>query len=298
MIQMKTWKIVLLVGLVLAVIPPAAGAAPVPVEISGSTAEITLLAGTAVVVDSEMTSQRALSQGDFLKQGEGVKVGDRSRIELRLPDGSYVRFDEGTVFELKAMAIDRKKKERNIDVNVVFGKIWAKVSKFMGRKGRFEVSTKTSTAGVRGTKYRMNVNEDNSAVVKVYEGAVAVSGKEEAAEAGGPSAGMTQPHAVSGPQPVAGPHPVSMEKWVYVVKAMQQIVIKPDGTPTKPFRFSYKADRNDWVKWNETRDAALEGQSEEQSDAPSGALPETPGPSPDPSPDVEPNAGPAAGASE
>ncbi|MDY6904934.1 MAG: FecR domain-containing protein [Thermodesulfobacteriota bacterium] len=283
MMNLKTWKMIFLIGAVLVISPLVAGAGPVPVEITGSTAEVTLLDGSATVVSPDMKPIRGLSQGDFLKQGEGVKVGAGSKIELRLPDGSYVRFDAGTVFELKALSMDRKKNERNINVNVVFGKIWATVSKFMGRKGRFEVSTKTSTAGVRGTKYRVNVNEDSSAVVKVYEGAVAVRGNEtDEAGAAAPGA-VSQPHRVAGPQPVAGPHPVSMERWVYVVKSMQQIVIRPDGTPTKPFRFSYKADRNDWVKWNEDRDARLEQQNE----APEADQPSDMTPGADVSPDAE-----------
>jgi len=53
---------------------------------------------------------------------------------------------------------------------MVFGKTWANVSKFLGEKGRFAVSTRTAVAGVRGTLYRMNVNKNNSVVVKVYWG--------------------------------------------------------------------------------------------------------------------------------
>jgi hypothetical protein len=97
----------------------------------------------------------------------------------------------------------------------------------------------------------MNLNADNSAVVKVYSGEVDVSslGKEGAA---GPPGPMMKPH------PVPGPHPVTMEQWTYIVRALQQINIGPDGRATKPFRFDIAADLNDWVRWNQMRDAATE----------------------------------------
>jgi len=48
-----------------------------------------------------------------------------------------------------------------------------------------------------------------------------------------------------------------MEEWTYIVKAMQQIVVNPDGSTTKPFRFSPEADLNDWVRWNRERDKQM-----------------------------------------
>jgi len=108
---------------------------------------------------------------------------------------------------------------------------------------------------VRGTVYRVNVYGDDSAMVKVYDGAVEVNGS--AKQVSGTTSSSGPPAVVSGPQPVAGPHPVSMEQWVYTLKAMQQIIIRPDGTASPPFRFSYEADRNNWVEWNRQRDAAV-----------------------------------------
>lgn len=44
------------------------------------------------------------------------------------------------------------------------------------------------------------------------------------------------------------------EEWTYIVSAMQQINIQPDGTPSEPFRFSAEADLDEWVRWNRDRD--------------------------------------------
>jgi hypothetical protein len=103
----------------------------------------------------------------------------------------------------------------------------------------------------------MNVNEDSSAVVKVYYGEVLVSstGKSTKQESGLQK--MQGPKPVSGPHPIPGPHAVSLKEWTHIVSSMQQIIIKPDGTASKPFRFSPEADEDEWVQWNKRRDEKI-----------------------------------------
>jgi hypothetical protein len=134
---------------------------------------------------------------------------------------------------------------------MILGKVWARVSRLLLGRGRFFVETPTAVAGVRGTVYRLNLNSDRSAVVKVYDGEVEVRRQTEGQES---EAG---PAPLQAPKPVAGPHPVSMQEWVYIVRALQQININPDGTATKPFRFDIQADLNDWVRWNQMRDEKI-----------------------------------------
>jgi hypothetical protein len=95
----------------------------------------------------------------------------------------------------------------------------------------------------------MNILEDSSTVVKVYSGEVTVQKPVR-----GPDRAEA-PHPVQGPHPVSGPRKISMEEWTYIVRAMQQIVVRPDGTAEKPVVFSVEADSNKWVRWNQERDA-------------------------------------------
>jgi len=246
--------------LMLAVLQPGflrAERAPVKVSMAGEKAEATYVKGKVFQIQNDVPTGTALSKGDTLLQGNRFGTQEASRIELKLPDDSYLRFDEKTAFLLSSLGFDKEKK-RSVNVRMILGKTWANVSKLVAKGGRFEIQTKTAVAGVRGTVYRVNVQEDDTVVVKVYWGEIHLKSKPADTGAAALSAPrLTKPSRALGPQPIAGPKPVSMEEWTYIVRAMQQIVVRPDGTPTKPFRFSPAEDLNDWVRWNKERDEQM-----------------------------------------
>ncbi|MBF0118150.1 MAG: FecR domain-containing protein [Desulfobacterales bacterium] len=223
---------------------------PLSVEMGGEKAQVIVLEGKASAVKKGTNDTRKLSRGEFVFAGDRITTDKNSRIALKLPDGSFMRFDEQTTFELNSASFDND--ERNVNVKMIFGKTWAKVAKFFGKKNRFAVSTPTATAGVRGTVYRVNVQKNKMVTVKVYTGEVAVEGKK--GEGGGSDDSAKSPYYTSAPKPIAGPHPVSMEEWTYIVKSMQQIDVNPDGSVRKPFSFSPKDDLDDWVRWNKKLD--------------------------------------------
>lgn len=258
MFRFKNIFLVILLILVVGSYPLAAPKESVKIKMPAGQATVTLLQGRALLFKKGVKKSTALSQGDLLSQGDRVATDVKSRIEIKMPDNSFVRFDEKTTFTLESVSYDQNATKRDINVNMILGKTWASVPKFSGAKGRFEITTQTSVAGVRGTDFRMNVNEDNSAVLKVYEGEVAVSKRKDIKTAESKTVDQSEPKPVAGPYPVAGPHPVSMEEWTYIVGSLQQINIQPDGTATKPFRFDIAKDLNEWVQWNQARNRLLQ----------------------------------------
>ncbi len=252
---MKPKLMIPLIAAVLLLFSPMAFAeTAVKVDVGSGTARVVKLSGTAKVVKKADKKLYQLKKRSRLYEGDRVIVGKRSRIALRLPDRSTIRFDENTEFVLTAASVDKKKQSRTMRINMVFGKTWAKVSRFVGGRNKFAITSKTATAGVRGTTYRMNVNKDDSVSVKVYGGEVEVKGKPQ-----DKAPGATGPYVLSKPTPIKGPHAVTMEKWVYIVGALQQIDILPDGTAKKPFRFDIEADlKNEWVIWNKQLDKEID----------------------------------------
>jgi len=225
-------------------------------ESSGNEAAVTMVQGTARVYGMGAKAGRLLKKGDRLIKEHEVKVASRSRLEIRFPDGTVMRFAEKTHLKMNELAFNKKTDSKNVKVRLAVGKLWANVRKLTTSDSAVEVRTSNAVAGVRGTVYRVNAEEDKSALIKVYDGAVYVANPPR--DTSEPTDKATAPHEVSGPHEVPPPyHEVSMEEWTEIVKAMQQISISPQGVPSKPEDFDPKADVDDWVKWNQERDKAI-----------------------------------------
>lgn len=222
-----------------------------------SAAVVTRLDGKASVFTKGGKGGSPLKKHDKIMKGQEVKVGEKSRVELKYPDGTVMRFGERSTIKIDDITYDSKTQSKKVRVDLGGGKLWANVKKLVTSDSKVEVKTVNAVAGVRGTVYRVNVDEDNSAMVKVYDGSVAVAGvpKEEAKAPGQ----FTAPVPIAGPQEVPPPyHEVSMEEWTVIVKAMQQITISPTGVASAPQDFTLQQDMDDWVKWNQERDKQLD----------------------------------------
>ena len=224
---------------------------PVIVKMFKGEVKVTALEGTAQAVCPGQRNAGYLKIESVLNAGCEVSTGEKSRLELTLPDKSLIRFAENTKFKLVQADIDSAG-ARDVKISVKLGKVWSNVRKALGGKGGFEVSCENAVAGVRGTIYRMDVEADKSALVKVYDGEVSVAGVKPVSQMAPTVTGPPKP--VSGPKVIAGPKPVSMKEWVYIVKSMQQIRIKSDGKAEEPKDFTEDEDRDAWVDWNKVRD--------------------------------------------
>lgn len=228
-------------------------------KIGKGEARINRLDGSAQVLRSGKTTWRSLKVKDTLQGGDEVRTGSRTRLELIMPDYSAVRFADNSHFKILQLQTGDETTPRNVKIHMAVGRSWTNLSRAIGKRGWFNLSCDNAVAGVRGTIYRMNVEQDKSALVRVYDGQVSVSGggtDEERKPVLGP------PQKVSGPKPVPGPRKVSMEEWVYIIKSMQQIRIGADGKADKPREFTEQEDRDDWVDWNKSQDSELKTMTE------------------------------------
>lgn len=221
------------------------------VTIGKDEAKVTLLEGTASVTSDGESQRHPLQVGDTLKGGDRVNTGSKSRLEIVLMNKTILRFADSTRFKISQIGCNEKSKTEYVRVRLLLGRTWANVNKTVGAKTDFALSCENAVAGVRGTVYRMNVNDDKSVLVRVYGGMVHVTGGGAIIE---PPKEIEAPHRITGPRVVPGPEKVTLEEWTYLLKSMQQVSIKGDGTAERPRDFTLEEDKNEWVDWNKSRD--------------------------------------------
>lgn len=248
---MKKKTLLLLVFFFCFSFSPAEAKRASTLDVGKGSATVSYLKGSAEILEPGKGPWAPLRLQDVLEEGDQVRTHDGTQMELLLADRSRLRFAGNSEFKVIRLEAGTPSTPRDVNVHVQLGKAWATVTKTLGTKGNFAVSCDQAVAGVRGTVYRMNVEADRSALVRVYDGTVHVTGggkARETATPGGP------PSRVPGPKPIPGPHKVTMEEWTVIIKAMQQVKIGADGVPGKPRDFTEEEDRDAWVEWNRARD--------------------------------------------
>lgn len=208
-------------------------------------------------------------RGTAIAAGSLVKTGDGARAELTFPDGSVVRVGPASELKLEAAGFDKTTKTVKVEAEVVGGKAWAKVATLVGDDAQFKVKTKNAVAGVRGTIFRVNVDQDQATVVKVYNGSVAVGGAPAyLGSTDGDSEACKANPIKCGRKEIAPPmSEVSVKEFEHILGTMMQIRVGAAGVKAAaPTSFSEDEDaaaEPEWVRWNRERD---QGKGSEKSD--------------------------------
>jgi hypothetical protein len=156
-----------LIGLL--VLAGASGQSPEPTALPVGSATIAELKG-----DVEVHSL----QGDAVAAQRGTMLGAGSKIDtakgsvlLDLQDGSQVLVRANSHIVLKA-----PDQGKGYWLELLMGKINAKVQKRLGNAPSFRMGTPTAVITVRGTRFAVHVDKRQRTHVEVFEGLVEVAG--------------------------------------------------------------------------------------------------------------------------
>jgi hypothetical protein len=251
---LRYWSILLLVVALIGWSSALLAQEPFVFSLEGERAQVTFVQAEVRRQASAEGTWTPLSLGAFVEAGDRIMTMKGGRVELQLPDKSIIRFDEHSDVRLVRAAYDPAQSKRNVRFSLALGKTWANIQQVFGSRKGVQVETENAIVGVRGTVFRLNVARDKSAIIKVYRGKVAVHRPHRIPAPGEPGSRIRR---VPGPTRVEGPHRVTMEEWIRIVEAMQQITVSSDGIPSKPRTFTLEEDVNDWVRWNVERDRQI-----------------------------------------
>ncbi len=194
-----------------------------------------------------------------LAPGDRIQVEAGGRAELMMSGGRVIRLDEGSALEIASLSRDQETKTVSGKFKLFLGRLWGKILKSkIFRKREMYVSTSTLVAGVRGTAYDLRLMDDQSAVIRVFEGEVEVYNPLQKMPETGVITDFKKPHKVAGPRRIEGPRRVTKEEWDQIIlRQYQQITVTKEGI-SKPITFDYERERQaEWIRWNELRDLRL-----------------------------------------
>jgi hypothetical protein len=193
-------------------------------------------------------------EADFdmkIYNGDQVKTGVDSKCEITLSVGTIVRMDENSIQKFEKSKSEKSQKDASIFL--VIGKIWVKSRKLTAKDESFQVRTDKAVCSIRGTTFQVNADKETTQV-SVFTGKVATWSSlfDKAKNKIKGNVPLTKP------VPVQGPKLVSAEKWVEIVKSLQEITFDSKGHFKKKDLDAKKVESDPWISWNMKRDKITE----------------------------------------
>ncbi|MFZ6749069.1 FecR domain-containing protein [Undibacterium sp. Ren11W] len=158
---------------------PIGSAILIPLELlpeEASQAKVVALAGQ-VSSKNKNGTEAPLALGDVLSESSVITTSKNGFLSLALPDESRISIPSNSQVLLAKLRMAKYTKSPRTEVRLQQGRVESRVSTLVSNKGRFEVTSPLAIAGVRGTHFRVGIN-DNGIASEVLSGAVAV-GKTE-----------------------------------------------------------------------------------------------------------------------
>ncbi|MEJ2636665.1 MAG: FecR family protein [Calditrichia bacterium] len=223
--------------------------------------KITFPLNRVFVLQAGSSQPQTASYNMDVFSGDKIETKKESRCEITMNNGNVVRIDENSIYTLENVKVTPETVKAESFLGS--GKLWSTIRKIFSKDDYFKVKSPSAVIAVRGTIYRVDVQPDSTTQLRVYDGEVEVTpynpsmGALEKTTPGEQPKAIGPPRDVPGPTTVSGPRDVTMEEWLEIVKAQQQIVVSPDGSFQKS-DFNLEDDaKSDWVQWNKQRDELL-----------------------------------------
>jgi hypothetical protein len=139
---------------------PRRMATALPLQIPLKLMRTTPAPAEVVQIQGEATGAGAqLAAGSRLLPGTNIKTGDDGYMTLELPDGSQLRVQAQSQVALDRMKTYSSTGMYDTSVQLKAGRIDSHAAPQRGPGGRFEIRTPSAAAGVRGTDFRITVDE-------------------------------------------------------------------------------------------------------------------------------------------
>ena len=166
-------KVVSLVIGIIAIILPFANCKKEEANNSNNVNSKSSISGVVLfVVGNVQSGSKKIKPGDIISENESIQTGKNSACDLQIKEsdsGIVMRMKSESSFVLKMMTVNGKQVPSTV---VSIGSTLVNVTGKLKSGENFQVVTPTQTAGVRGTKFEVNVAKDGTTSLSVAEGKV------------------------------------------------------------------------------------------------------------------------------
>lgn len=134
---------------------------------------VTFLKGEVEQLPPGEVKWRPVLSGDVIREGSMVKTSNDGTVEITFPDGSSFLMRPDTSI---ALTTSRKKGVSHIvnKLYLEFGRMIMTIKRATGIDSRYEIEGPSAVAAVRGTEFRLSVDEKSATRSEVLKGLVAV----------------------------------------------------------------------------------------------------------------------------
>ena len=152
----------------------------IPAELLGDTpskATVVAMTGSIAATGADGAATR-LALGATVLEGTQLETGGNSFLTLALPDQSRISLPSNTRVRIAKLRTARYLNSPRTEVLLLRGQVESRVSPLEANRGRYEVRTPLSVAGVRGTHFRVGFVDGSGATriaTETLEGKVAVA---------------------------------------------------------------------------------------------------------------------------
>jgi len=132
--------------------------------------------GSAKYSEQDNKAKKTLSAGDHLNIGSSVFTDNNASVTLKFADGSRLFIQQNSILRLDALSAHAENGMVDTRAQLQRGRAESRVVPFKNTESRYEITTPAAVASVRGTEFRVTMNDKTDTMSsEVLTGKVAVA---------------------------------------------------------------------------------------------------------------------------
>ena len=147
-----------------------------------SSARVKFLIGKVDVLPYQKTNWKRARMNQAIFSGDRIKTALNARIELNMPDGTVIKVNENSIFDVKSIKTPANDQEDEMSFTLFAGNIWAKFKKLVNSRQSREIESPSAVVAIRGTTLELDMDQNKNTTVRVIEGKVAFRSKDVSGE--------------------------------------------------------------------------------------------------------------------